>query len=199
MPKSKPLTASQVKQAKTEDKPYKLSDEKGMFLLVHPNGSKYWRLKYRYAGKEKLLALGVYPEVSLANARIKRADARRLLDNDIDPGQAKKAHKRTLHQESENSFESIATEWFHTKMRDKSESHQKRTWSALKKDLFTQVGSRPISQITAPELLGADAQPVQLLMVNIPDHTPLPPPRVKVSVVPRLIVELLFSVRLPKD
>lgn len=155
MPKSKPLTASQVKQAKTDDKPYKLSDEKGMFLLVHTNGSKYWRLKYRYAGKEKLLALGVYPDVSLANARAKRDDARKLLDSDIDPGQAKKAKKRTLNQQADDSFEAIATEWFQTKMQDRSKSHQDRTWRALKKDLFTQVGGCPITQITAPELLMA--------------------------------------------
>ena len=88
-----PLSATQVKQAKARDKAYKLSDEKGMFLLVNPNGSKYWRLKYRFGGKEKLLALGVYPDVSLKDARNKRDAARSLLANGADPGKAKKAQK----------------------------------------------------------------------------------------------------------
>lgn len=149
------LAATQVKQAKPREKQYKLSDEKGMYLLVTPNGSKYWRQKYRYAGKEKTLALGVYPDVSLAQARDKRDDARKLLATDVDPGQAKKAHKRLLNQQADDSFKAIAIEWFQTKMCERSKSHQDRTWRALEKDLFTQIGNRPIAQITAPELLEA--------------------------------------------
>jgi hypothetical protein len=81
-----PLTATAAKQAKTKEKPYKLSDEKGIFLLVNPNGSKYWRLKYRFGGKEKLLALGVYPDLSLADARDMRDEARTQLAKEVDPG-----------------------------------------------------------------------------------------------------------------
>ena len=150
-----PLTATQVKQAKPREKQFKLSDERGMYLLVTPNGSKYWRMKYRYAGKEKTLALGVYPDVSLSQARDKRFEAKRLLAAEIDPGEAKKSHKLLLNQQAEDSFQSIATEWFHTKMCDHSKSHRDRTWRALEKDLFTQFGNRPIAQITPLELLAA--------------------------------------------
>lgn len=149
------LTATQVKQTKPREKQYKLSDEKGMYLLITPNGSKYWRQKYRYAGKEKTLALGVYPDVSLAQARGKRDDARKLLAADVDPGEAKKSQKLLLSQQADDSFKAIATEWFQTKMCERSKSHQDRTWRALEKDLFTQIGNRPIAQIAAPELLMA--------------------------------------------
>ncbi len=147
------LTASQVKQAGPRDKAYKLSDEKGLFLLVHPNGSRYWRLKYRYAGREKLLALGVYPDVSLATARSKREEARKLLEHEVDPGQERKIQKLTRTQQQDDSFRAVATEWFQTKMCDLSKSHQDRTWSALEKDIFPAIGSRPIAKVTAPELL----------------------------------------------
>jgi hypothetical protein len=107
-----PLSDRQVKQIKPKDKDFKLSDEKGMFLLVKKNGSKYWRLKYRYEGKEKMLALGVYPDVSLKDARDKRDDARKLLANGADPSEIKKVEKRTIKLKSENTFESIAREWW---------------------------------------------------------------------------------------
>jgi Arm DNA-binding domain len=80
-----PLTTVAVRNSKPANKPKKLADEKGMFLLIHPNGARYWRLKYRFAGKEKVLALGVFPDVSLADARQRRDEARRLLDNGVDP------------------------------------------------------------------------------------------------------------------
>lgn len=147
------LTASQVKQSKAQAKAYKLSDEKGLFLLVHSNGSKYWRLKYRYAGKEKLLALGVYPDVSLATARSKREDARKLLEHDVDPGQNRKIQKLMRTQQQDDSFLAIATEWFHTKMSERSQSHRDRTWRALERDMFPLIGTRPIAQVTASELL----------------------------------------------
>ena len=150
-----PLTATAVKQAKPKDKPYKLSDGKGMHLLISPNGAKYWRVKYRFAGKEKTLALGVYPEVSLAEARDKLDKARRLLRDDVDPGLAKKLKRLHQYEEEANSFEAIAREWFETKMTDRSERHRTRTIAALEKDLFPQIGNRPISQINAPELLMA--------------------------------------------
>ena len=88
-----PLTDLEIRKAKHSDKPFRLSDEKGLFLLVHPNGSKYWRQKYRFGGKEKLLAFGVYPEVSLTEARERRDAARKLLANGADPGEVKKAQK----------------------------------------------------------------------------------------------------------
>lgn len=149
------LTAMAVKQAKPKDKPYKLSDSKGMYLLINPKGAKYWRLKYRYGGKEKTLALGVYPDISLEKAREQRDDAKRLLYDHIDPGVTKRLKKLAVYEHEINSFEILAREWFETRMTDKSESHQSRTWNALKNDLFPPLGNRPISQITAPELLMA--------------------------------------------
>jgi hypothetical protein len=150
-----PLAATTVKKAKAKDKPYKLSDEKGMYLLINPKGAKYWRLKYRYGGKEKTLALGVYPDVSLSDARDKRDAARKLIANDVDPGVTKRLAKQTQLEEGANSFEVIATEWFKTRMMDKAQGYQDRTWRGLKNDLFPSVGKRPINQITAPELLTA--------------------------------------------
>lgn len=87
------LTDVKVRNAKPTDKPVKLTDGNGMHLLIHPNGSKYWRLQYRFAGKQKLLALGVYPAVSLADARNRRDDARRLIAAGIDPSEKKKSEK----------------------------------------------------------------------------------------------------------
>jgi integrase len=148
-----PLTATAVKQAKAKDKPYKLSGGKGMYLLINPNGSKYWRLKYRYAGKEKVLALGVYPDISLSEAFDKRDGARKLIAQNVDPNEDKKAQKIARISEGGNRFEIVATEWFETKMQDRSKSHQNRTWRALEKDLFPQLGRRPVNDITPPELL----------------------------------------------
>ena len=90
------LSAVKIKSAKPSERPYKLADGAGMYLLVHPTGSKYWRLKYRLAGKEKVLALGVYPEISLAEARIRRDDARLLIREGRDPGVAKQLQKNFL-------------------------------------------------------------------------------------------------------
>ncbi|MCP5191203.1 MAG: integrase arm-type DNA-binding domain-containing protein, partial [Pseudomonadales bacterium] len=150
-----PLTATEVKEAKPQAKPRKMADGGGLHLLVQPNGAKYWRYKYRYAGKEKLLALGVYPEVSLKAARQAHQRARDKLAQGIDPGEVRKVEKLTRHIASAESFEAVAREWFTAKMGEKSESHRKRTLSALEKDLFPALGSRPIASITAPELLAA--------------------------------------------
>ena len=106
------LTDVKVRAAKAKEKPYKLSDEKGLFLYVTTNGSKYWRLKYRFLGKEKLLALGVYPDVSIALARERRDDARKLLATDIDPGEHRKVMKTATADRAANSFELVAREWF---------------------------------------------------------------------------------------
>ena len=147
------LTATEVKQAKPGDKTRKLTDGGGLYLQIHPSGAKYWRHDYRYAGKRKTLALGVYPEVSLKRAREKHQEAKTKLRDGIDPGEQRKIEKLTRHIAAANSFEAIGHEWFKAKMLDKSKSHQDRTLSALERDLFPSLGSRPISNITAPELL----------------------------------------------
>jgi len=105
------LSDTQCKNAKPKEKPYKLADEKGMFLLINPNGSKYFRLKYRFASKEKVLALGVYPQISLKDARIKRDEAREQIAKEIDPGEHKKAVKKSRVESLANSLEVIAREW----------------------------------------------------------------------------------------
>jgi len=147
------LTASTVKSAKPSAKPYKLADGAGMYLLVHPCGAKYWRLKYRIAGKEKLLALGVYPEVSLAEARIRRDNARLLIRDGRDPGVAKQLQKKFLQNQNSETFEAVAREWFETKIADKSESYRVRTLRILEKDLFPKLGALAISDITSRQLL----------------------------------------------
>ncbi len=146
------LSVPQVKNAEPRCKDYKLSDEKGLYLLVKPNGSKYWRLKYRYERKEKTLALGVFPETTLTMARKRRDEARSKLQNNIDPSAEKKAKKRASAEAAQNSFSSIAYEWLE-KRGKKSESGDKRLLSLLEKDLFPTLGHLPISTITPPKLL----------------------------------------------
>ena len=150
-----PLTAKQVSSAKPRDKDYKLSDEKGLYLLVTKTGARYWRLKYRFSKKEKLLALGVYPEVSLKEAREGRDAARQLVADNIDPSAQKKSQQLAQAESSENSFERIALEWFETKMNDKTENYQKRILRSLQRDLFPYIGPRAISEIKPLEILNA--------------------------------------------
>ncbi len=147
------LTDTAVRKAKGKDKPYKLFDGHGLFLLVNPNGRKGWRLKYRINGKEKLISLGPYPEVSLAKAREKRTDARKLLVDGIDPGVAKRAAKYAKAEQGANTFEAIGQEWFDKNSPRWSESHSTRSKRLLEKDLYPWLGSQPIAEIDAPELL----------------------------------------------
>jgi integrase len=148
-----------VRNAKHEDKPRKLADEKGLFLLIHPNGSKYWRMKYRIVGKEKLLALGVYPEVTLATARQRRDDARKMISNGVDPSLVKQQVKRSKSEAAANSFEVVSREWIISHMANKSESHRERTLRRFETYLFPWVGNRPISDLTAPDILQCVKRP----------------------------------------
>ena len=147
------LTATGVKQAKAQAKAVKMPDGGGLYLLLNPNASKYWRYDYRYAGKRKTLALGVYPDTSLADARKLHQAAREQLAKGIDPNEAKRLARITRHLASADSFEAVATEWYESKLKDKSDSYRDRTRRLLKNDLYPSLGTRPISQITAPELL----------------------------------------------
>lgn len=147
------LTDIAVRSAKPEAKPRKLADERGLFLLVHPNGSKYWRLKYRFGGKEKLLALGVYPDISLADARQRRDEARKLLANDVDPGTLKQQAKRAIKENAVNSFEAIAREWFAKNLHTWAPSHAEKIISRLERDVFPWLGSKPVAEINAPTVL----------------------------------------------
>lgn len=148
-----PLSDTAIRSAKPTDKPYKLPDEKGLFLLIHPNGSKYWRQKYRYGGKEKTLAHGVYPDVGLKDARQRRDDARKMLANDIDPGEHRKAKKSAKDERAANSFEVIAREWFEKNRETWAPSHADKIIRRLEKDVFPWLGGKAIAEITAPDVL----------------------------------------------
>ena len=148
-----PLTELAIKNAKPAAKPFKLSDEKGLFLLVNPTGSKLWRLKYRLAGREQLLALGAYPEVSLKAARVRRDDARTLLREGRDPSAERKAAKQRQEIESRNTFEAMALEFIDKAGRLWSEGHRANAINKLEKKVFPILGDRPIDKIEPPELL----------------------------------------------
>lgn len=147
------LTDTAIRNAKPLDKPFKLYDEKGLFLQVTPTGGKWWRFKYRFNDKEKLLSFGTYPEIKLAVARAKRDEARELIANEIDPSDSRKAKKQTKSGNLANSFEVVAREWIATKMKTKSEAYQKNVLRRFELYLFPWIGKRPIAEINAPELL----------------------------------------------
>jgi integrase len=148
-----PLTDTGVRNAKPKAKPYKLADERGMFLLVSPGGAKWWRLKYRFNGKEKLLSLGVYPDVGLKDAREKRDAARKLIAARIDPSANRKIQNSARIERAENSFEAIAREWYAKHSPKWAESHASKVLTRLEKDVFPWIGGQPIAEIAAPELL----------------------------------------------
>lgn len=147
------LTNTAISNARASDKAYKLYDEKGLFLQVTPNGGKWWRFKYRFNDKEKLLSLGTYPEIKLAGARIKRDEARELIANEVNPSEIRKARKQTKEGNIANSFEVIAREWIATKMQTKSQGYQKNVLRRFELYLFPWLGKRTLSEINAPELL----------------------------------------------
>ncbi|WP_316677621.1 phage integrase central domain-containing protein [uncultured Tolumonas sp.] len=149
-----PLTDTSARQAKFTDKAQKLFDEKGLFLLVNQSG-KYWRVKYRFNNKEKTLALGVYPEVSLKEARLKRDDARKTLAEGNDPGLIRKQSKLAAKVAGENGFENIAREWHNTQLARWSVSHGQRVLNSLEEDAFPLLGQYPITELTAPLILEA--------------------------------------------
>lgn len=144
------LTDAKIRAAKPDEKSYKLSDSGNMYLLVHPNGSKYWRLRYRHLGKEKTLALGQYPEVSLSEAREKRDEARKLISAGVDPCEQKRARK--VVPELENTFELVARQW-HKSNKKWSETHSGKILKSLEGHVFPYIGSRDITTLTTPDLL----------------------------------------------
>lgn len=156
-----PLTNLRIKSAKPgirpdgtlTDKRYKLGDDKGLYLEVAPSGGKWWRFKYRFSGKEKRLSLGVYPEISLKEARERRDELRKLVANGIDPAHARKAEK--VSTAGEKSFEFVAREWQSKYKINWTEGHALRTLARLENDVFPWLGKRNIRDITAPELLAA--------------------------------------------
>lgn len=147
------LSDTKVRTLKPTDKSYKVSDEKGLFLLVTPAGGKLWRFKYRIDSKEKLLSFGAYPDVSLADARAARDEARKVHAAGEDPSELRKAVKSGKHDDALNSFEVVAREWWQTHMKDKAENHKNKVIRRFEIYLFPWIGKKPISSITAPEML----------------------------------------------
>lgn len=147
------LTDVKVRTAKAESKAYKLFDERGLFLLISPIGSKYWRFKYRFEGKEKLLALGIYPDVSLAGARERRDQARKQVSSGIDPNVLKQTTKQAAISLTENSFESVAREWFAKFSPRWAASYSEKVISRLQHNVFPWIGHLPIGDIMPIQLL----------------------------------------------
>ncbi|HHM1740808.1 TPA: tyrosine-type recombinase/integrase, partial [Klebsiella pneumoniae] len=145
------LTDIKVRTTKPSDKPFKLTDGRGMHLLINPNGSKYWRLQYRFGGKQKVLALGVYPMVSLGEARRKRDEAKKLVSDGIDPSEKKKADK--IEQSEALTFEAVARDWHTACKRKWSDSHSERVLKSLEDNLFSSIGQRKIAELKTKDLL----------------------------------------------
>ncbi|HQV50561.1 MAG TPA: tyrosine-type recombinase/integrase, partial [Dokdonella sp.] len=148
-----PLTDTAIKKAKPGAKPSKLSDGKGLYLLVSPAGSKLWRWKYRVLGKEKVLALGAYPAVSLAQAREGQDTARKMLASGNDPMVVRKADKLASQAAAENSFESVARKWWSHWKPARSEQHASQVMRRFEADVFPHIGARPVTEIQASELV----------------------------------------------
>lgn len=148
-----PLTNVLIKQAQPKEKDFKIYDEKGLFLLVRKNGAKYWRFKYRFAGKEKSIAFGVYPEVSLKDAREYRDKARALIRDDLDPMDERKKRRFSIENAHSNDFEIIAREWFAKEKDGWAGSHIKKQLGLLENNLIPYLGQLPIREITPPILL----------------------------------------------
>lgn len=155
MPPKMPLTAINCKSAAPSSKAYKLSDEKGLYLEIMPNGSKYWRMKYRFLGKEKKLAFGVFPEVTLAEAREKRDNARKLLSQGTDPSAYKQELRHLAEINAQNTFELLAREWHSKNIAKWTDKHGQDILVRLEKDIFPEIGHIPTRDLTAPRLLTA--------------------------------------------
>lgn len=150
-----PITDAAVRTAKPKEKPYKLSDGKGLYLYIAPAGGKLWRFDYAFDGKRKTLAMGGYPDLTLAEARERRDEARKLLACGVDPSNVKKAQKAARLERAGNSFEVLAREWYEKQSGSWSTSHGVRIIRRLERDVFPLIGGLPVVDITAPALLAA--------------------------------------------
>jgi integrase len=149
------LTDTAIRKAKSGSRRQKLTDGRGLFLLLTPTGGRWWRFKYRFAGKEKLLSLGVYPDVPLKAAREKAENARRQVAAGTDPSAVRQAEKRAVREAAENDFESVARDWLENVKGQWAPQHHADTLKRFELHIFLRIGHRPIRDITAPELLSA--------------------------------------------
>lgn len=148
-----PLTDKAIRNAKAAEKSRRLYDSSGLYLEISPNGGKWWRLKYRFAGKEKRISLGTYPEISLKEARERRDVQRKLLSTGVDPGLHRKLEKSEQTQRASNRFEAVAREWFNKHSSNWASSHADRIIRRLERDVFPWIGQYPIAEITPQQLL----------------------------------------------
>ena len=149
------LSDTKIRTLKPKDKPYKVSDERGLFLLVNVNGSKLWRLKYRIEAKEKLLAFGAYPDVSLADAREARDEARKAIAAGSDPSELRKAIKEGRAEKAANSFEIVAKAWLKSYSSNISPATTEKNVRLFERDIFPWIGDRPIADLRPKEILDA--------------------------------------------
>ena len=147
-----PLTDKAIRGLKAEDPKRRHFDEKGLYLELSPSGGKWWRFKYRFAGKEKLLSMGVYPEVGLAEARKRRDKARSKLDDDIDPGVERKAEAQARHRAALNTLESVARAWLAFRAPSWSEHTHGSITASLENHVFPRLGKRPTAEVTPGEI-----------------------------------------------
>ena len=147
------LTDTEIRAAKPYVKPYKLFDGGGLYLLINPDGSRWWRFKYRYGGKEKLLALGTYPDTGLKRARDRHGEARDLLGDGIDPSAAKQAEKLTRADRAAGAFEVVALEWHAKQSGTWSPDYATKELRQLKKHVFPRIGAKPFRELTSRDLL----------------------------------------------
>src|SRR5690242_18004006 len=149
------LTATAIRNSKASDKPQRLYDSGGLYLEVAPSGGRWWRFAYRFGGKRKLISLGVFPDVSLAEARNRRDAARKVVASGVDPSAQRKEAKRETAGQASNTFEAVAREWYGKQAKVWVSHHASDVFRRLEANLFPDLGDRPISTITAPDLLGA--------------------------------------------
>lgn len=147
------LTDTTIRNVKPKAKPYKLADGKSLFLLINPTGSCWWRFSYRFNGKQKQISLGTYPDTTLAKARLKCQEARELLAQGVDPSEARKTAREEAQAIGESSFEAVAREFITSKKNRWSAINIDKVTRQLEKNVFPWLGKRPVSEITAPELL----------------------------------------------
>src|SRR5574340_528092 len=152
-----PLTDTTIRNAKPADKPAdkpkSLADERGLSILIQPNGGKWWRFRYRFNGKAKMLSFGIYPDIGLKEARERREEARKLLVQGVEPGENRKAQKAAKNERAANSFEVVAREWFEKNRATWAVGHADKVIRRLEVDIFPWLGGKAIAEITAKELL----------------------------------------------
>lgn len=147
------LTDTALRLMKSRAEAFSVADERGLSVHVQPSGAKWWRFRYRFGGKQKMLSLGIYPDVGLKAARERRDEARKLLADGIDPGEYRKAQKGARAERAANSFETIAREWFAKHSPAWAASHADKIIKRLENDVFPWIGGKAIAEITAPVLL----------------------------------------------